>query len=129
MPYRRRELWLLLWLAVAIAAGLLVGQWRSAFPDVAERLEALDADPPVEQGRPGPPAPAPGPLDLNRATPGDLQRLPGIGPALAADIVRVRERRGPFTAPDDLLAVPGMGPRRLERIRDLVSVRDAGRPE
>lgn len=62
------------------------------------------------------------PLDINRATAEDLQRLPGIGPTLAAQIVRTRERRGSFASSEDLRAVPGIGPKKFDGIRDLVTV-------
>ncbi len=62
------------------------------------------------------------PLDLNRAAPADLERLPGIGPALAGRIVAERSRRGGFRTVEDLLAVQGIGPAILERVRPLVRV-------
>jgi competence ComEA-like helix-hairpin-helix protein len=60
-------------------------------------------------------------LDLNRATAAALDALPGIGPVLAGRIVAHRERLGPYRRPEDLLEVPGIGPRLLERLRPLVS--------
>lgn len=66
----------------------------------------------------GPGGPGPGgPVDLNRATEAELRALPGIGPRLAAAIVRWREREGPFRRPEDLLRVPGVGPARLAAVR------------
>ncbi len=62
-----------------------------------------------------------GPLDLNAADSSALERLPGIGPALAGRIVRDRERRGPFASTDSLLRVPGVGPATLARLRDHVA--------
>jgi competence protein ComEA len=62
------------------------------------------------------------PVDLNRATAGDLAAVPGIGPGLAADVVREREERGPFGSPDALRRVRGIGPARLERARPWVRV-------
>jgi len=138
MRYRRRELWLLLSLAAGLGVGLAAGEFRSSFPDLAERLENLDAEP--EMAPPAsPPIPARSPkisegqielngrLDLNRATADELRRLPGVGPALADQIVQARERRGRFATADDLRSVPGMGPKKLGRIRDLVTV-DAPSP-
>ncbi|HEX7126664.1 MAG TPA: helix-hairpin-helix domain-containing protein [Thermodesulfobacteriota bacterium] len=50
------------------------------------------------------------PLDLNADAAADLDRLPGIGPVLAARIVADRARRGPFTSVQALVRVPGVGP-------------------
>lgn len=63
-----------------------------------------------------------GPLDLNRATAAELEKLPGIGPTLAARIVNWRETHGPFRSVEDLLSVPGIGPKTLENLRDKVTV-------
>ena len=62
------------------------------------------------------------PLDLNTATAQQLDELPGVGPATAAAILDERDRRGRFTAVDDLLDVSGIGDAKLERLRDLVRV-------
>ncbi|MGQ9457295.1 MAG: helix-hairpin-helix domain-containing protein [Anaerolineae bacterium] len=59
-----------------------------------------------------------GPVDLNTATPAQLEALPGIGPALAQ---RILEHR-PYRSADDLLKVPGIGPATLEKLRPLVTV-------
>ncbi|MBO8142723.1 MAG: helix-hairpin-helix domain-containing protein [Firmicutes bacterium] len=68
-----------------------------------------------------PQAPA-GLIDINRAQAAELERLPGIGPALAKRIVEYRELWGPFDEVDDILEVPGIGPVTLARIRDLIRV-------
>jgi competence protein ComEA len=62
------------------------------------------------------------PLDLNAATAEQLDTLPGVGPATAAAIVDHRQRNGPFATVDGLLDVRGIGPAKLEAIRDLVTV-------
>lgn len=73
--------------------------------------------------RPAPPAGAPaGRVALNRAGAAELATLPGIGPALAAAIVEHRTRAGPFRRPEDLLAVRGIGPATLERLRTRITV-------
>jgi competence protein ComEA len=58
-----------------------------------------------------------GRIDPNRATAGELERLPGIGPSLAGRIIADRTSRGAFAAPEALLRVPGIGPKILDRIR------------
>jgi competence protein ComEA len=55
-------------------------------------------------------------IDPNTAGEEDLDRLPGVGPAVAGRIVQTRQDRGPFTEPGDLLSVPGVGPAILARI-------------
>jgi competence protein ComEA len=65
-------------------------------------------------------AEAPGRIDLNTATPEQLESLPGIGPALAARIVSWREENGGFSSADDLLEVPGLGEKSVDALRDLV---------
>lgn len=79
--------------------------------------------PPAVESAAGGGAEAPaGPLDLNAATAAQLEELPGIGPATAAAIVEAREERGGFSSVDDLLDVRGIGPAKLEALRDLVTV-------
>ena len=66
-------------------------------------------------------------LPLNSATANQLDVLPGIGPVLAQRIVQYREQlkrqRGHgFESVDELLNVPGIGPKRLAAVRDLVTL-------
>ena len=65
---------------------------------------------------------ASGPLDLNTATMEQLDALPGVGPATAKAILDERTRRGRFRSVDDLLDVRGIGPAKLDALRDLVKV-------
>lgn len=60
-------------------------------------------------------------VNLNSADIAALDTLPRIGPALAERIVSWRDKNGPFSSVDDLLAVPGIGEAILEGLRDLVS--------
>ncbi len=62
-----------------------------------------------------------GPVSLSTAPPSVLETLPGIGPSLAAAIAEHRDREGPFATIDDLLAVPGIGPAKLDALRGLVA--------
>jgi competence protein ComEA len=105
---------------------------RGIGPATVERLEGLlDLDRPPARvvGTPGVVRAAPSALgvgraaavDVNRAGPDELQALPGIGPALAERILTERRKRM-FTSVDDLLRVPGIGPATLERLRGRVQV-------
>jgi competence protein ComEA len=60
------------------------------------------------------------PISLSTATQPELETLPGIGPALAGRIVGYRERHGGFRSVDELSQVEGIGPKRLEALRDAV---------
>lgn len=56
-------------------------------------------------------------LDINAADAPSLAPVPGIGRAIAARIVEMRDRDGPFASLDELLDVAGMTQTRLERAR------------
>ena len=61
-------------------------------------------------------------IDLNTAQSLELETLPGIGPSLANAIIAYRLDNGPFAAVDDVDNVPGIGPKTLDSIRQLVTV-------
>ena len=63
-----------------------------------------------------------GKLDLNHATPAQLEQLPGIGPVTAAAIVAWREQHGRFSRVEELQEVDGIGPKTYARIAPLVRV-------
>lgn len=66
-------------------------------------------------------------LDPNRAPEAELQRLSGVGPALAGAIAE-RRRREPFRWTGDLLSVRGIGPATLERIAPHLDLPDRPPP-
>src|SRR5262249_41550302 len=57
------------------------------------------------------------PININAANSEQLQEVPGIGPATAEKILQMRKSYGPFKSVDDLLAIRGIGPKRLEKMR------------
>jgi comEA protein len=63
-------------------------------------------------------------IDINKATVNDLQKLPGIGPSLAKQIVAYREKHGPFRRVEDLMVIKGIGFKKWKEIRPLVRVGD-----
>lgn len=62
------------------------------------------------------------PVPVNRVSTEELTALPGVGPSLARSIVEQRDRMNGFEGKADLLAVHGIGPRTLERLRPLVCI-------
>jgi competence protein ComEA len=61
-------------------------------------------------------------LDLNSATPADLETLPGVGISLAGRIDAYRKTHGPFRSVDELGQVPGFGEKLVTTLRPLVTV-------
>jgi competence protein ComEA len=82
--------------------------------------ETIPAPPPGAASGPGAATTA-GPLDLNTATSEQLDTLPGVGEVTASRIVAYRSAH-PFTSVDELLEVPGIGQRRFDQLKDLVTV-------
>jgi competence protein ComEA len=66
------------------------------------------------------------PIDVNHATATELQRLPGVGPAMSSRILLVREQR-PFRSVEELRRVPGIGAKTLEKLRPFVKVDEEDR--
>ncbi|MEM9165948.1 MAG: helix-hairpin-helix domain-containing protein [Planctomycetota bacterium] len=59
-------------------------------------------------------------LDLNAATPGELEMLPRIGPVLAGRIVADRASNGPFRSLSDLQRVSGVGPKTAQALEPFI---------
>jgi len=64
------------------------------------------------------PTPIPTKIDINTADISQIMQLPGIGPSLAKGIIQYR----PYSTIEDLLKVPGIGEKRLARIKDMIDL-------
>lgn len=60
-------------------------------------------------------------IDLNAASPAELEALPGVGPVLAARIAARRAAGEPYRSVEELRGVPGVGDGLVERLRPLVA--------
>jgi competence protein ComEA len=61
-------------------------------------------------------------VDINTATPDELETLPGIGPTRALEIVAFREVHGRFSSIEEIMLVPGIGPATYEKVAALITV-------
>lgn len=61
-------------------------------------------------------------IGLNTATAEQLQRIPGIGPSMAARIVAYRQQAGGFGKVEDLTLVTGIGPKKYAKIAPFVTL-------
>ena len=78
-----------------------------------------------EQSKPAPatqPQNTPAPINLNAATAADLERLPGVGAAMAARILEYRQKSGGFKKVEELMNIQGIGERNFLRLKPLVTV-------
>jgi competence protein ComEA len=66
-----------------------------------------------------------GPVNINTASAEMLAKeLVGVGPALAAAIVRDREENGPYKTPEDIMRVRGIAEKVLETNRENIRIKD-----
>lgn len=61
-------------------------------------------------------------IDINSADWPELTLLPGISETYARRIVEFRNANGPFQSVEDLLMVQGIGPKRLQAMREFLQV-------
>jgi competence protein ComEA len=71
-----------------------------------------------------------GPVNINTADAAALaHELSGVGPALAEAIIKDREQNGPFTSPESLSRVKGIGQRIIELNKSNILVSDPSSPK
>ncbi len=61
-------------------------------------------------------------VNINTAGIDELCMLPGIGESLASEIIRYREENGEFSKVEDIMNVSGIGEKKFEELRNLISV-------
>lgn len=61
-------------------------------------------------------------VNINTASQKQLEELPGIGPKLAADIIKYREKNNGFSSVEELKQVKGIGDSKFEDLRELVTI-------
>jgi competence protein ComEA len=119
--FTREERAVVLFLTVSLLVGSAIVGARRVFPEEIPEFEggggaAAEASVAPELRWP---------VNVNTADVDELDRLPGIGPSRAREIVRLRERLGGFTSLDQLLEVRGIGPVTLGKLVDKATIGDA----
>lgn len=61
-------------------------------------------------------------VNINSADATELDTLPGVGPATAEAIIAEREENGPFSSPEDIRRVSGIGEKKYEKMKDSICV-------
>ena len=61
-------------------------------------------------------------ININTASAGELDKLPGVGPAIAEKIVQYREAHGSFGKAEDLKKVPGIGESKYNKMKDQIRI-------
>lgn len=61
-------------------------------------------------------------ISINQADATQFEKLPGIGPSTAKKIIDFRAKIGSFSQVEQLLEVPGIGPKLFEQIRDQITL-------
>ena len=62
------------------------------------------------------------PINLNTASPAELEKLPGVGTILAERIIAYRNEHGAFRRAEHLMMVRGISDRKFRELRPLVKV-------
>ncbi len=96
---------LVLAMALALAAASVVGAQQSSLP-----------------ATPAPQAPGAPLLNINTAGAADLEKLPGVGPAMAARIIEYRQKSGAFKKTEELMNVKGIGEKTFLALKPLITV-------
>ncbi len=66
--------------------------------------------------------PQPTIINVNTASQKELERLPGVGPEIARRIIEYRQTKGSFIMVDDLKKIRGLGDKKIEKIKNLITL-------
>ncbi len=106
----------MLFVGAVVLVGIVIGYLQKISPSSKVILP---------QGRGGPrtaPTVIEKKTNPNKASLEELIRLPEIGPVLAGNIIEYRNSIGAFKSLEELQKVQGLGPKKLKRLKDYLSL-------
>jgi len=117
----REEKTVLVFIMACLVAGLGVDFLRKRYGFLEEATIASAA---VESKKPlaaqaGPEA-LPRKININTADINGLMELEGVGVKTAENIVDYRSQKGPFSSPEDLMRVKGIGEKKFGKIKNSI---------
>ncbi len=124
--FERRAIWFLL---IVLLIGASIRLYRSHKLSeqidlrVSTQLEGALEKPNIGRSSPS----VDNPLDINLAGSAELELLPDIGPIKAERIINYRRQHGHFGSIDELTNVPGIGPKTVEKLQQMIFVIAADR--
>lgn len=110
----------LLFLSLTFFVGLGINIYKKTYPDTAISIRQTDlraaeedADQIIAERKT---------VNINSSDIDELTRLSGIGQALAMRIIEYRRSHGPFADAQELMRVKGIGTKKYQQIKDLITV-------
>jgi competence protein ComEA len=103
--------------STSVALGRVVGK-----PTVSLPKSSISAAPAAEAKPAKLASAADGSVNLNKADAETLQKLPGIGPAMAERILAYRKESGGFESTEDLQEVRGIGEKTFAKLKNLITI-------
>jgi len=100
----------LLLLAVVIFSGSFLNSIFKKYPQLKDMVNLIDGDQLYPK------------IDINTASREELISIPYIGDYTAKEIIRYRQKHGPFTAIDQIKSVKGIRQKNYEKFRSFLKI-------
>lgn len=109
-------------LLVALSAGLAVTIYSKLNSAIKVKMGSFDIEKQMESDRHEEIGKIFDKVNINQASPADLEKLKGVGKVLAGRIVEYRLSKGRFSSVDGIKDVKGIGEELFNKIKDEISV-------
>ena len=114
----KQERLIIIFLVSSLLAGLGIAAYNRSHSAVVVEIGRFSA----EHNVPGKEMPSRHFININMATAEELEKLKGVGKALAGRIVEYRLKHGLFLSKDEIKEVNGVGEALYQKIKDEITV-------